>query len=132
MATKKQNDEQAREQAAPAAPVEENQAAGTENSGQEGTHGEANASEVREAAPVPQENVAAAPQKAAVTASREPADGDSLVDLAVLADRHRVPSWQQAALLRFMDWTDDKLVSDVAYRAALEELKYRRIGGGRR
>lgn len=132
MATKKQNDEQTREQATPAAPVEENQAAGTENSGQEGTHGEAKASEVREVAPVPQENVATAPQKAAVTASREPADGDSLVDLAVLADRHRVPSWQQAALLRFMDWTDDRLVSDAAYRAALENLKHRRIGGGRR
>lgn len=52
--------------------------------------------------------------------------------LSVLADRHRVSSWQQAALLRFMDWTDDKLVSDAEYRAALENLKHRRIGGGRR
>lgn len=58
--------------------------------------------------------------------------GPVLESLSVLADRHRVPSWQQAALLRFMDWTDDRLVSDAAYRAALEELKYRRIGGGRR
>lgn len=72
MATKKQNDEQA----TPATPVDENQtASGMENSGQEGAHGEAKASEVREAAPVPQENVATAPQKAAVTASREPPTG---------------------------------------------------------
>ena len=49
MATKKQNDEQA----APATPVDENQtASGMENSGREGAHGEAKASEVREAAPV--------------------------------------------------------------------------------
>lgn len=131
MATKKQNDEQAREQATPAAPVEENQAAGTENSGREGTHGEANASEVREAAPVPQENVAAAPQKAAVTASREPADGDSLVDLAVLADRHRVPSWMEAALCRMMGWEAGKRVTDAAYKSAFDKLKARRLGGGR-
>ena len=123
MATKKQNDEQAREQATPAAPVEENQAAGTD--------GEANASEVREAAPVPQENVAAAPQKAAVTASREPADGDSLVDLAVLADRHRVPSWMEAALCRMMGWEAGKRVTDAAYKSALDKLKARRLGGGR-
>ena len=47
-------------------------------------------------------------------------------------NRGTLTARQQAALLRFMDWTDDKLVSDAAYRAALEELKYRRIGGGRR
>ena len=105
MATKKQNDEQA----TPATPVDENQtASGMENSGQEGAHGEAKASEVREAAPVPQENVATAPQKAAVTASREPADGENLVDLAVLADRHRVPSWMEAALCRMMGWEAGK------------------------
>lgn len=124
MATKKQNDEQAHEQTAPVAPD-------NESSGQEGTHDEANASEVREAAPVPQENVAAAPQKAAVTASREPADGDSLVDLAVLADRHRVPSWMEAALCRMMGWAEGKLVSDAEYRDALENLKRRRLCGGR-
>ena len=79
---------------------------------------------------------------AAVQSPEAPADpkadvareetGPVLESLSVLADRHRVPSWQQAALLRFMDWTDDRLVSDAAYRAALEELKYRHIGGGRR
>lgn len=79
---------------------------------------------------------------AAVQSPEAPADpqadvareetGPVLESLSVLADRHRVPSWQQAALLRFMDWTDDRLVSDAAYRAALENLKHRRIGGGRR
>lgn len=125
MATKKQNDEQA----APTTPVEEKQA-GTENSGQEGAHGEAKASEVRKAAPVSQEYVAAAPQTA--INPRKTADRDSLMDLAVLADRHRVPSWQQAALLRLMGWMDGKRVSDADYRAALESLRTRRIGGGRR
>ena len=79
---------------------------------------------------------------AAVQSPEAPADpqadvareetGPVLESLSVLADRHRVPSWQQAALLRFMDWTDDRLVSDATYRAALENLKHRRIGGGRR
>ena len=79
---------------------------------------------------------------AAVQSPEAPADpqadvareetGPVLESLSVLADRHRASSWQQAALLRFMDWTDDKLVSDAEYRAALENLKHRRIGGGRR
>ena len=60
------------------------------------------------------------------------AEAPALEQLSVLADRHRVPSWQQAALLRFMDWTEDRLVSDADYRAALESLHHRRMGGGRR
>lgn len=55
-----------------------------------------------------------------------------LESLSVLADRHRVPAWMQQALLRFMGWLDDKRVSDAEYTAALEQLKTRRIGGGRR
>ncbi len=128
MATKKQNDEQA----TTATPVDEDQVASdTENSGREGAHGETKASEVREAAPVPQENVAAAPREATVTVSREPADGESLLDLAVLADRHRVPSWMEAALCRMMGWEAGKRVTDAAYKGALDKLKARRLGGGR-
>ncbi|HIW01549.1 MAG TPA: hypothetical protein H9894_10255 [Candidatus Desulfovibrio intestinipullorum] len=56
----------------------------------------------------------------------------ALESLSVLADRHRVPAWMQQALLRFMGWLDDKSVSDEEYTAALEQLKTRRIGGGRR
>ena len=55
-----------------------------------------------------------------------------LESLSVLADRHRVVGWQQAAILRYMGWEDDKRVSDTEYRAALDHLKSRRIGGGRR
>ena len=55
-----------------------------------------------------------------------------LESLSVLADRHRIPSWHQAALLRYMGWQDDKMVTDADYRKALDELKHRRIGGGRK
>ena len=57
---------------------------------------------------------------------------NGLESLGVLADRHRVPSWQQAALLRYAGWADDKLVTEAEYAEALEGLKNRRIGGGRR
>ena len=58
-------------------------------------------------------------------------DVEALESLSVLADRHRVPSWQQAALCRFMGWEDGKMVSDAEYREALNSLKRRRLGGGR-
>ena len=51
--------------------------------------------------------------------------------LEVLADRHRVPTWQQASLCRFMDWADGKVVSNAEYLDALGKLKSRRVGGGR-
>lgn len=51
--------------------------------------------------------------------------------LEVLADRHRVPTWQQAALCRYMGWEDGKMVADAAYLDALDKLKTRRVGGGR-
>lgn len=52
-------------------------------------------------------------------------------ELSVLASRHRVPSWQQAALLRLMGWADGKMVTDADYQAALAGLHGRRMGGGR-
>lgn len=55
-----------------------------------------------------------------------------LENLSVLADRHRVPSWRQAALARFMGWADGKMLTDAEYRAALTELSARHLGGGRR
>ncbi len=54
-----------------------------------------------------------------------------LESLAVLADRHRVPGWQQAALMRMMGWDDGKMVTDEEYRNSLEQLRNRRLGGGR-
>lgn len=54
-----------------------------------------------------------------------------LESVNTLADRHRVPSWQLAALLRLMDWEDDIMVSDGDFQAAIGKLNQRRIGGGR-
>lgn len=54
-----------------------------------------------------------------------------LETINVLANRHRLPSWQLAALLRMMDWEDDLMVTDADFRAAIDRLNNRRIGGGR-
>ncbi|MBS5375463.1 hypothetical protein [Bilophila wadsworthia] len=106
--------EQAAEQAAPEEEVH------GEQTGPEQTP---EAAEVPETPSDPKEDVAdAAPDDTA----------PKLESLSVLADRHRVVGWQQSALLRLMGWEDDKRVSDAEYRAALDHLKNRRIGGGRR
>lgn len=55
-----------------------------------------------------------------------------LETVSLLAERHRVPGWQLAALLRFMGWNDDKMIREETFRQALAELKNRRTGGGRR
>lgn len=52
----------------------------------------------------------------------------SLSDMAAIFS---VPAWKQAALLRFMDWLPDKMVTESEYGAALAALDNRRIGGGR-
>ena len=52
--------------------------------------------------------------------------------LAVLAARHRVPSWQQAALCRYMGWADGKMLTDGEYGKALKQLAARHMGGGRK
>lgn len=59
-------------------------------------------------------------------------EAPALESLSVLADRHRVSSWQQAALCRFMGWADGKMLTDDEYRAALAGLTARHLGGGRR
>lgn len=109
MATKKATtEEQVQEQATQAQTVTET--------------AEAQAKAVSAPAAKPRENQAQAMAEAPTV----------LESLSVLADRHRVPAWMQQALLRFMGWLDDKRVSDAEYTAALEQLKTRRIGGGRR
>ncbi|MEG2005794.1 MAG: hypothetical protein RR014_07150 [Bilophila sp.] len=55
-----------------------------------------------------------------------------LETLSVLADRHRLATWEQAGILRLMGWTEDKQVTAEAYETALDVLRSRRIGGGRR
>ena len=52
-----------------------------------------------------------------------------LFSLSELAARHRLPSWQVAALNRLMGWEDGKKVSEAEYAVALGGLKNRRIGG---
>lgn len=62
-----------------------------------------------------------------------PADTEPRLEtLSVLADRHRLATWEHAGILRLMSWTDDKKVTAEAYETALETLRSRRIGGGRR
>lgn len=57
---------------------------------------------------------------------------NALKNLNELALSFRVATWQQAALLRLMDWTEDKRVSEAAYADALDALNSRRMGGGRK
>jgi len=114
MATKKKTAEaaQVQEQAVPA--TEERQTAGVP---EEEAHGEQTTAETVETPEAP-----AAPET----------DVEALESLSVLADRHRVPSWQQAALCRFMGWAEGKMLTDDEYRAALAGLTARHLGGGRR
>lgn len=83
--------------------------------------------------PGAQTDDAASETKEPETAQEEkPADAPKLLSLSELADKHRVASWRQAALLRYMGWEDDKMVSEADYKAALTALENRRIGGGRK
>lgn len=66
------------------------------------------------------------------TERREASPLIELHSLDELALSFRVPTWQQAALLRLMGWTEDKSVSEAAYADALDALNSRRMGGGRK
>lgn len=76
------------------------------------------------------ENKPPALEGAALTVAA-PEEGPVLESLHILADRHRVPTWQAAALAQFMGWAEGKQVTNADYIKALENLKSRRIGGGR-
>lgn len=85
------------------------------------------------------EEQAAQAEEQAVTAGAETAEtaGSTespaeLLSLSALAARHRVPSWQQAALCRYMGWADGKMLTDAEYGSALKQLAARHMGGGRR
>lgn len=95
-----------------------------------------------ESAAQPPEQVAAAPEAPAPAGEektpedqqgKEATDSDSIAleDVAVLAIRHRVAAWEQAALMRMMGWADGKMIADADYRAALAKLHGRCLGGGR-
>ena len=121
MAARKKTTEEKNEQQAAATPAEQTseQAA----PGQEEGHGEDAREQTPETVEAPE--ASADPEKDVAT------QAPALESLSALADRHRVPSWQQAALCRFMGWAEGKLVSDAEYRDALENLKRRRLCGGR-
>lgn len=55
-----------------------------------------------------------------------------VLSLGELAARHRISTWQQAALTRLMGWQEGKVVTDADYRAALDRLNARRLGSGRK
>ena len=81
----------------------------------------AETAEIQETAPDPEKDVEA------------PAlESSELLSLSVLAARHRVASWQQAALCRYMGWADGKMLTDAEYGEALKQLAARHLGGGRR
>ena len=52
-----------------------------------------------------------------------------LVGVEELASKHRIASWQTAALCRLMGWEPGKLVTEAEYKDALARLNNRRIGG---
>lgn len=58
-------------------------------------------------------------------------DENGLLTLDELAQRHRTPTWQVGALLRFMDWESDRQATDEEYTASLRLLSGRPLGGGR-
>lgn len=82
--------------------------------------GESRAEDGREQTP----EAPAAPETDAEAPQRE--------SLSALAARHRVPSWQQAALCRYMGWADGKMLTDGEYGKALKQLAARHMGGGRK
>lgn len=71
------------------------------------------------------------PPPAETSAEQQPLTAPDLFTLDALADRHRVASWQQAALVRLTGWAEGKHVSEAEYTAALKNLQHRRMGSGR-
>lgn len=90
-----------------------------------------NLTEQASAAPEAVESAPTPPEKLEPVELASPCMDPPLERLEVLADRHRVPTWQQAALARMMGWAAGKQVSEAEYAAALSALTNRRIGGGR-
>ena len=99
------------------------------NTSEEKQHDEQTAAEIAETqktSPDPEKDVEAGDPEISEPAVPE------LESISQLANNHRVPGWQLAALLRFTGWTDDRQVSEEEFVKALSGLKNRRMGGGRR
>ena len=108
--------------------VEEQAAQAEEQAVTAGTETAGNAGSTEPSAGVPEEE--RHDEQAAESA--ETRGASDLLSLSALAARHRVPSWQQAALCRYMGWADGKMLTDEAYQAALNSLAQRHMGGGRK
>lgn len=59
-------------------------------------------------------------------------DGSGLKPARTWISGQRLASWQSAALLRAMGWTDDKQVSEAEFNRALKAVLARPQGGSRR
>ncbi|HJB64993.1 MAG TPA: hypothetical protein H9768_01740 [Candidatus Mailhella merdavium] len=130
--TSKAREEQGEAAVQPAeAEKTENSAANAQAAAEEEAHEEQTAAETQETSPDPEKDVEAGEAAISEPVVPEPA-APELESISQLANRHRVPGWQLAALLRFMGWNDDKMIRDGEFRQALEDLKNRRMGGGRR
>lgn len=93
---------------------------------EEKQHDEQTAAETQKTSPDPEKDVEAGEPEISEPAVPE------LESISRLANNHRVPGWQLAALLRFTGWTDDRQVSEEEFVKALSGLENRRMGGGRR
>lgn len=93
---------------------------------EEKQHDEQTAAETQKTSSDPEKDVEAGEPEISEPAVPE------LESISQLANNHRVPGWQLAALLRFTGWTDDRQVSEEEFVKALSGLKNRRMGGGRR
>ncbi|MCH5277473.1 MAG: hypothetical protein J1E80_06510 [Desulfovibrionaceae bacterium] len=85
-----------------------------------------------QAATAPEQMAPEQPSQVQNQTTSTPEAEAKLESLSVLAARHRVPSWEQAALCRFMGWADGKMLTDDEYTSALSKLAARHLGGGRR
>lgn len=63
------------------------------------------------------------------TAPEGEESGPELLSIDDLAEKHRLASWESAALNRMKGWEPGKRVSATEYAAALAQLANRRIGG---
>ena len=51
-----------------------------------------------------------------------------LIAFHELADKHRLPTWQSAAVLKLLDKEDDVFLSEQEFLTALEKLRSRSMG----
>lgn len=53
------------------------------------------------------------------------------LNVAALAEKHSLPSWELAGLMKAAGWAPGKQVTDTAFQNALSKFRKRPQGGGR-